>query len=388
MLHRFLSRLAAALASVAMLAWAAPADDLREAQKLYGQGKLQPALDKVEAFLKSQPRDPQGRFLKGLILTEQKRVPDAIQMFTGLTEDYPELPEPYNNLAVLYASQGNFDKAKSALELAIHTHPSYATAHENLGDVYAQLASRAYDRALQLDKSNTSAQVKLALVKDLFNAQKVAAAGRTEAPAARPEPAAKVEPKIEARKPERQEPAAPKAEPSAKTELARAAPPAAAVKPAPKAEARKAEPAAPKPEPSARTEMARAAPPVAAVKPTAEPQPSGGDKAQVLAAVENWARAWSAKDVRGYLAAYAPDFEVPGGASRGAWEKQRAERIEAPKSIDVSVKILSTNVGNGEATVTFRQSYRSDTLKSNNTKTLKLVRSGDRWLIKQERSGG
>ena len=134
--------------------------------------------------------------------------------------------------------------------------------------------------------------------------------------------------------------------------------------------------------------MARAAPPVAAVKPTAEPQPSGGDKAQVLAAVENWARAWSAKDVRGYLAAYAPDFEVPGGASRGAWEKQRADRIEAPKSIDVSVKILSTNVGNGEATVTFRQSYRSDTLKSNNTKTLKLVRSGDRWLIKQERAGG
>ena len=335
-----------------MLAWPAPADDLREAQKLYGQGKLQPALDKVEAFLKAQPRDPQGRFLKGLVLTEQKRLPDAIQMFTGLTEDYPELPEPYNNLAVLYASQGNFDKAKSALELAIHTHPSYATAHENLGDVYAQLASRAYDRALQLDKSNTSAQVKLALVKDLFNAQKVAAAGRTEAPAARPEPAAKVEPKIEARKPERQEPAAPKAEPSAKTELA------------------------------------RASPPVAAVKPTAEPQPSGGDKAQVLAAVENWARAWSAKDVRGYLAAYAPDFEVPGGASRGAWEKQRADRIEAPKSIDVSVKILSTNVGNGEATVTFRQSYRSDTLKSNNTKTLKLVRSGDRWLIKQERAGG
>src|SRR5438309_7921590 len=140
-------------------------------------------MDKVDAFLKAQPRDPQGRFLKGLILTEQKRVPDAIQMFTGLTEDYPELPEPYNNLAVLYASQGNFDKAKSALELAIHTHPSYATAHESLGDVYAQLASRAYDRALQLDKSNTTAQVKLAMVKDIFNPQKIGAATpRSEAP--------------------------------------------------------------------------------------------------------------------------------------------------------------------------------------------------------------
>src|SRR5205085_6804525 len=101
--------------------------DLKDAQKLYSQGKVAPALEKVDAFLKTAPRDPQGRFLRGLLLTEQRRVPEAIQVFTGLTEDFPELPEPYNNLAVLYASQGNYDKAKSALELAIHTHPSYAT---------------------------------------------------------------------------------------------------------------------------------------------------------------------------------------------------------------------------------------------------------------------
>ena len=176
MLHRIpmMGRLASALAAAwlgvhAAIAFAAPADDLREAQKLYGQGKVQPALDKVDAFLKAQPKDPQGRFLKGLLLTEQKRVPEAIQVFTGLTEDYPELPEPYNNLAVLYASQGNYHNAKSALELAIHTHPSYATAQENLGDIYAQLASRAYDRALQLDKNNATAQVKLAMVKEIFS---------------------------------------------------------------------------------------------------------------------------------------------------------------------------------------------------------------------------
>jgi tetratricopeptide (TPR) repeat protein len=160
MLHRysmrfpFVAAIAAALIAVGTGAWAAPADDLKEAQKLYSQGKVQPAMDKVDAVLKAQPKDPQARFLKGLLLTEQKKTADAI---TGrspvLTEDYPELPEPYNNLAVLYASQGNYDKAKAALELAIHTHPSYATAHENLGDVYAQLASRAYDRALQLDKT-------------------------------------------------------------------------------------------------------------------------------------------------------------------------------------------------------------------------------------------
>jgi uncharacterized protein YchJ len=73
---------------------------------------------------------------------------------------------------------------------------------------------------------------------------------------------------------------------------------------------------------------------------------------------------------------------------RAAWEKERAERIERPKSIEVSVKVLNAQANDKEATVTFRQSYKSDSMKSNNTKMLKLVRSGDRWLIKQERAGG
>jgi Flp pilus assembly protein TadD/ketosteroid isomerase-like protein len=371
MLHR-LSVMARALA-VAWLAiaatnaLAAPADDLKEAQKLYSQGKLQPALDKDEQYLKAEPRDPQGRFLKGLILTEQKKTQEAIQVFQGLTEDFPELPEPYNNLAVLYASQGNYEKAKSALELAIHTHPTYATAHENLGDIYAELASRAYDRALQLDKNNTSAKVKLAMVKDLFSAQKVAS--RAQGAGAQP---AKAE---------------------APRESAKPAP--AKVEPAPtKPEPAKVASAAPKSEPqgSARANApAKAESPAAAkesAKPAAKPAASGDAKAQVAAAVEGWAHAWSAKDVKGYLAHYAPDFEVPNGESREAWEKQRTERIERPKSIDVDVKIVSTKIEGDEATVKMRQSYRSDTFKGNSNKTLKLEKSGDRWLIKQERVGG
>jgi len=92
--------------------------------------------------------------------------------------------------------------------------------------------------------------------------------------------------------------------------------------------------------------------------------------------------------VKGYLGHYASDFEVPGGATRAAWEKERTERIEKPKHIEVGVKVLSAQVDGNEATLVVRQSYKSDTLKSNNTKTLKLVRSGERWLIKQEKVGG
>ncbi len=341
---RFAVAIAALLLSLAGAAIAAPADDLREAQKLYGQGKLQPAMEKVDAYLKAQPREPQGRFLKGLILTEQKKVTEAVQVFTSLTEDYPELPEPYNNLAVLYASLGNYDKAKSALELAIHTHPSYATAHENLGDIYAQLASRAYDRALQLDKTNTTAQVKLAMVKDLFVAPKAGA-------------------------PARQEPAKPSPVAATRPEAAKAEPPKVA---------------------AVRPEPAKVEAPKAAAAPRVEPAKATGSdgKAAVAAAIEAWASAWSAKDVKGYLAAYAPDFETPGGESRAEWEKQRTERIERPKSIEVTVNIRSITVDGDKAVAVIRQGYRSDTFKSNSTKTLQLVKAGGKWAIRQERVGG
>src|SRR5215471_19193995 len=148
---------------------AARADDLQDAQKLLKSGQHQQALERVNKVLAAKPRDPQARFLKGLILTEQGNSREAIEIFSRLTQDYPELPEPYNNLAVIYASQGQYEKARAALEQSIRTHPSYATAYENLGDVYAKLASQAYDKALQIDSSNAGAQNKLALVRELVS---------------------------------------------------------------------------------------------------------------------------------------------------------------------------------------------------------------------------
>jgi Flp pilus assembly protein TadD len=85
------------------------ANGYEEASKLFKQGNYAAALNKVEAVISANPRDARSRFLKGLILTEQNKPNDAIKVFTALTEDYPELPEPYNNLAVLYASQGQYE---------------------------------------------------------------------------------------------------------------------------------------------------------------------------------------------------------------------------------------------------------------------------------------
>ncbi len=164
------SRIALLLATMLILPGVgAQGDDYQEASKLFRSGQQAPALERVDNFLKGNPKDARARFLKGLILTEQNKAAEAIKLFTGLTEDYPELPEPYNNLAVLHASQGQYDRARTVLEMAIRTHPSYATAHENLGDIYAKMASQAYDKALQLDKSNTAAQMKLKLVNELLS---------------------------------------------------------------------------------------------------------------------------------------------------------------------------------------------------------------------------
>ena len=143
------------------------ADDLADVAKLMRAGQHAQALSKADAFLGKNPRDAQMRFLKGVILTEQNKSSEAITIFTKLTEDFPALPEPYNNLAVLYAAAGQYDKAAAALEAAIRTNPSYATAYENLGDVHAKLASQAYDKALQLDSGNSTAKSKLTLVRSL-----------------------------------------------------------------------------------------------------------------------------------------------------------------------------------------------------------------------------
>ena len=104
----------------------AHADDMQDAAKLLKAGQHQQALERVNKALASKPRDPQARFLKGLILTEQGNTREAIDIFSKLTQDYPELPEPYNNLAVIYASQGQYEKARTSLEQSIRTHPSYA----------------------------------------------------------------------------------------------------------------------------------------------------------------------------------------------------------------------------------------------------------------------
>ncbi len=176
------------LLAAALCATAAFADDYATVNQLLRSGQLAQAMRDAERYLAQNPRDPQMRFLKGLIQQDGGKQAEAIATYTRLIEDYPELPEPYNNVAVLYAAQGDVDKARSALEMATRTSASYAIAHENLGDIYARLASQSYTQALRLDAGNTTLAPKLALVRQLIagpaQATLSSATGRSAMPAA------------------------------------------------------------------------------------------------------------------------------------------------------------------------------------------------------------
>jgi tetratricopeptide (TPR) repeat protein len=144
------------------------AQGLKEVRELIARKDYAEADARIDALLAQRPREAQARFLKGVVQTARGETEAAIATFRALTEDYPELPEPYNNLAVLYAQKGDYNGARIALETALAAAPDFAVAHENLGDIYARLAAANYDRAAALDKGNKSAPAKLVLVRQLL----------------------------------------------------------------------------------------------------------------------------------------------------------------------------------------------------------------------------
>ncbi len=297
-----------------------------EIQRLIQQGSFKKALVLAEEQLAENPDEIQTLFLKGLILARMDRLKESEAVFIGLTEKHPELPEPYNNLAVVYAASGDYDKAEEALRMAINTHPSYATAHENLGDIYAKMASQAYNNALKLDSNNQETKEKLSMISDLISA---------------PGPAVVVAQKTEVT--------------SDKTKI-------------------KSEPALAKFEPE----------PTTILEPPFDKEAA---RKEVRTAVNSWANAWSAKDVDNYVKSYSAKFVPPNKLSRSKWQEQRRIRLSKPRYIkvildNVRIEILSQDL----AMVRFVQTYQSDSYKDQVNKQLLLNKVDGAWLISKEES--
>jgi tetratricopeptide (TPR) repeat protein len=105
------------------------------------------AIDLIDSQIKKTPRNVQLRFLKARIQIELRQFDQAKKTLLVITQQFPELPEPYNNLAALAANQGQWIDARDYLELALKLQPSYAIASANLGEVYIRLGAEAYENA-------------------------------------------------------------------------------------------------------------------------------------------------------------------------------------------------------------------------------------------------
>ena len=289
-------------------------------------------LAQVEAALAGRPGDPALRFRKGLLLAERKRNAEAVAVFSSLARDFPESPEPYNNLAVLHAAAGRYEEARAMLDKAIRTSPAYAAVYDNLGGIHARLASQAYAKALGHDIGPREGGRALALVRDM----------QEHAGAAPPMPAM------------------PSASGGAISRPAAASSIAAGP----------VQPAAVPPRRS----------------PAAAPAADGG-RGAVLGMVGGWVRGWGAREGPAYLAFYASDFELPPGMTRPEWEGQRHQRIAGKQRIAVSFTRPSVILRGDSATVQFRQTYRSDRFSARDRKTLVLVRQDGGWKIKKEWTG-
>ena len=124
-------------------------DPHQQVEQLMRQDQIEPALAKIQAHLAQRPRDPQMRFWQAVLLTRQGKREQALQVYTELTQDFPELAEPHNNLGVLQAANNDIDLAQRSFELALRADPQHALAHENLADVLLRQAQRHYQRAAQ-----------------------------------------------------------------------------------------------------------------------------------------------------------------------------------------------------------------------------------------------
>ncbi len=344
---------------------------LNEIIQLHKKGKPGQALAELDQYLAALPKDSwgrnvtQARFLKGVILAEQKKTDEAIRIFTKLTLDYPSLPEPYNNLAALYVAQGKYEAARDTLERAMHIDQTYATLQANLNDVYAKLSAQAYDSTL--GGNSKAAPERIRELCENYGKMANQVAGRKTIP--RADADFRLIRDIEASR-------TAAAQPPAHVDIDEMA---------------MDTPATPASRPEKPAASAAGTPPPVAkpATPAIDHAPGPVEKEAILKAVHTWSTAWSSKNVNAYLAAYAPDFRIPGGGSRSAWAAQRRERISKPKSIRVTVESPQVSMADAvHAKAAFRQTYHSDTLQSSGRKTLSMVKSGGKWLIQEEQVGG
>ena len=284
--------------------------------------------------------DASVQFANARHLWQNGKLKQAAALYESLIERFPDLPDPYNNLAVIYAAQGDYKKAQEILEQGLNTHPGYAAIYENLTAIYVEMARDSYGKALQFD-DKSHRQLKLRALAELSVKPMQVAKVETPAVAVNPEAADAVV-------------AAAEVEAPAKANTPEVTSATDSVKPLAPAEA--------------------------------TPAPQMLDQSAITKTLESWASAWSAQSVDQYLSFYAQKFHPP-GMSRRRWEAQRADRIKRPQWIRVSLSdYLIQADGENRVRVEVQQRYQSNTFSDKGRKEFILIETEQGWRIVSERN--
>ena len=138
-------------------------------EKLTKERKFADAIKAIDAALVKSPRNVQLRFLKARLQIELRDQVSAKNTWIEITQQFPELPEPYNNLAALSANQGKWIEARDYLELALKLRPDYVTAQGNLAEVYLRLSELNYQSASKLQPNQREYGLRAKAIKEILN---------------------------------------------------------------------------------------------------------------------------------------------------------------------------------------------------------------------------
>jgi len=349
------SSLKAALAGTLLLAFGGTCQaSLDSVAQSLASGDVRVATSQLEGLSSEERTSIRGRLLEASLLAASGKLNEAERSYRALIADAPQQPEPYNNLAVLYAEQGQLDKALELLEKAINTNASYATVRDNLSRIYLEKSLSSYAKALRIEQREKAPQLQ-ALYKTNSVPTTAAPIMVASGKAAVPEPTKVPAPAAVSK------PVAP--------------PPAAAT------ETTTVKPTSAKPTSTVATTPVAAAIQASNNKPQS-PRPSS---APVIQAVKEWAQAWQDQNIHAYLASYSEQFTPPQGLSQAKWKAQRQRRLSRPGHIEVTLDDIA--VGFDDATharVEFIQGYRSDTYRDKTRKQLLLYGQDGVWQILKE----
>jgi ketosteroid isomerase-like protein len=334
------------------LSGAVASDALADAKAMLAAGDYASAISTLDVYLQSDPKDVDARFTRAIAYARAKRNKEAIKEFSALASDLPASAEPLNNMAAVYAAQGDLVRAHAALESALRRDPNSFRARINLGDVYLALAKIEYGRALTLDGASVAAQDRVAGVNRIEQEVVGGAGAAASSPgiqsASSPEPIQTVPTSADT-----------ETGPPTLQATAVAAAPTAAVSPAQSA-------------------------PAGSSVPTADAQ-AQQLQTEVEAVLQSWAQAWSDRNVDRYLSFYASSFKPENGASRSQWEERRRENMF--KMNKVAVRIVNpklSKLGEDRVQVSFLQDYRSAELSERSQKLLQLRKVEGSWKIVRE----